>query len=148
MIWGKHNVLRCGFTPAKKLSALGVVLQPDTWTLVSIPVSSSATRMKSIYFTGGAKETFYIDDMNLVAMTPPEPSAVAESEEAALPFDYRLSQNYPNPFNPNTTITYEAPDSTDPLSVFAPDVVGWISVISGIISGISNSERDEDRWKT
>ena len=98
--------------PNTTLSALGVIPQSDTWELVSIPISGEGS-LKTILFTGTVNDTFYIDDMKLVAEEPPEPTAVAESEAAVLPSGYGLSQNYPNPFNPVTIISYDLPKASD-----------------------------------
>ena len=109
----------------KKLSERGVVVASDTWTLVSLPISELSLvegRLKSFRMSGAVKETFYIDDMKLVAEEPPtpEPTAVEASEGIALPSGYALSQNYPNPFNPETTICYGVANTgTVRLSLYA-----------------------------
>ena len=59
-----------------KLSDLGIAPQSDIWTLVSIPVPLLALeegRLHNISISGLVAETFYIDEMKLVAMEPPEP---------------------------------------------------------------------------
>ena len=109
----------------KKLSERGVVVESDTWMLVSLPISELSLvkgRLRSFRIHGTVKETFYIDDMKLVAEEPPtpEPTAVEVSEGMALPSGYALSQNYPNPFNPETTIRYDvAKTGTVRLSMYA-----------------------------
>ena len=109
----------------KKLSERGVVVESDTWMLVSLPISELSLvkgRLRTLRIHGTVKETFYIDDMKLVAEEPPttEPTAVEMSEGVALPSGYALSQNYPNPFNPETTISYDvAKTGTVRLSVYA-----------------------------
>ena len=98
----------------KKLSEWGIAVKPDTWTRVSIPISElplTGGRLTGITVSGAIKETFYIDDMKLVAEEPPtgEPLALDESDGGIVPSSYALSQNYPNPFNPETTIRYDLP---------------------------------------
>ena len=101
----------------KRLSEWEVVPQADTWTLVSIPISEvpldERGRFMGILIGGYVKETFYLDDMKLVAQEPPEPTWVETSEVKAIPSGYVLAQNYPNPFNPATTISYDLPEGSD-----------------------------------
>ena len=96
----------------KKLSKWGIVPRSDEWTWVSIPVSElmlAGGRLTRIGISGSVKETFYLDEMKLVAQGPAEPTAVEAAETGIVPSGYLLSQNYPNPFNPETTIQYHLP---------------------------------------
>ena len=114
----------------KKLSEWGIAVESDTWTRVSIPISElplAGGRLTGVTISGTIKETFYIDDMKLVAEEPPqgEPLAVEESGEDALPASYSLSQNYPNPFNPETTIRYHLP-SAGPVRLLLYNLTGQV----------------------
>ena len=124
----------------KKLSDLGFEVQSDTWTLVSIPVAelplSDSGRLTGILFTGMVKETFYIDDMKLVAEDPPEPTeptAVEMTEESIVPSAYRLSQNYPNPFNGDTVIHFALPHN-GPVELALYNLVGQkvVTLVDGM----------------
>jgi hypothetical protein len=53
---------------------------------------------------GGARDTWYLDDFELVGMV-----STSTDEIAGLPTVYQLHQNYPNPFNPATTVRFELP---------------------------------------
>jgi len=99
----------------KRLSDLGITVQADTWTLVSIPISEVSTtvgRLTSIWVQGAVKDTFYLDDMKLVAKEPPKPSTGVEVEEKVKPSGYLLSQNFPNPFNSWTEIPFALHEDT------------------------------------
>jgi hypothetical protein len=94
----------------RNLSQLGIVLQANTWTLVSFALSelTPGDRLRGIPFSGTPMETFYIDDMKLVAVQVEIPTAVEEaSQETAGPLGYALAQNYPNPFNAATAIRFD-----------------------------------------
>jgi hypothetical protein len=40
-------------------------------------------------------------------------SAVTETDDVAIPDEFKLCQNYPNPFNPETAIEYRLPGTSD-----------------------------------
>lgn len=89
----------------KKLGAWGVVPEADTWTKVSMPVSELPSPLRSIVIAGWVQDTFYIDDMRLVAAKAP--AGVEQTAGiAGPPTGLRLCQNTPNPFNQQTTIPY------------------------------------------
>ena len=70
-------------------------------------------------FSGNLEGTFYLDEIRLVAASPPRITAVLEDRTDALPQGFRLEQNHPNPFNSSTTIRFELPSSTEiDLAVF------------------------------
>jgi hypothetical protein len=102
----------------RKLAEWGVIPESDTWTRVSIPLPlSQSERLSSIGISGGVEETFYMDDMRLVAHPF---TSVEVSEGRVVPCGYALSQNVPNPFNPLTTIAYDLPQACDvTLTVYA-----------------------------
>ncbi|MBT6148477.1 MAG: hypothetical protein HOH74_23790, partial [Gemmatimonadetes bacterium] len=70
------------------------------WQTVEIPVQEFSLRqhIESIEFLGTLNGTFYLDDIRLVAASPPQPgTAVVESKDATVPETFTLSQNFPNP---------------------------------------------------
>jgi len=99
-----------------------VDLEKKVWQVVEIPlgVFKIDRPITSITFAGSFGGTFYLDDIRLVAATPP-PSATAVLEEhtATVPKSFTLGQNYPNPFNSNTTICFALPENQEvKLSIF------------------------------
>jgi hypothetical protein len=125
-----------------KLSNLGIVPEADTWTKVSIPVSRLADPLTSFYIGGWVNETFYLDDMKLVAGEPP--TAVEDmAEAAAVPVGYVLSENYPNPFNVRTVIRYALAEAgTARLCVY--DVHGQI--VRTLVDGQRSAGTDSATW--
>ena len=51
----------------KRFSEWGIVPEMDSWKQVSIPVSDLTSPLSTIIFWGSMEESFYIDDMRLVA---------------------------------------------------------------------------------
>jgi hypothetical protein len=74
---------------------------------------SPAEAITSINFTGSLKDTFYLDEVSLVAAPAPPITAVLEEQTAVLPQTFSLAQNYPNPFNSATVIGFSLPEATD-----------------------------------
>ena len=93
-----------------------------SWQTIEIPFASVDLEeaIASILFTGVLNGTFYLDDIRLVAATPPLSStAVMEGHPASLPQSLTLKQNYPNPFNSNTMIRFALPIHVDvELTIF------------------------------
>ena len=75
------------------------------------------------------------------------PEAVAADEEPEVPGAFQLHQNYPNPFNPATTITFEAP-ATSNVRIQVFDVTGRLvaTVVDGQYeAGLHRVEWDASR---
>lgn len=74
------------------------------WQTVEIPLSrfGSAQRLREITFGGDFSRRFYLDEVRLVAASPP----TAVTDGAATPADVRLEAAYPNPFNSGTVIPF------------------------------------------
>jgi N-acetylneuraminic acid mutarotase len=91
--------------------------------VVDIPLDSllqADEPLIKVAFSGNLKGSFYLDEVEFVAATPPPPvTAVLEEYTASLPRAFDLAQNYPNPFNSETVITFELPQSGEvELAVF------------------------------
>jgi sugar lactone lactonase YvrE len=96
-----------------------VDLDRRDWQVVELPLENSRGAIESIVFSGNLEGTFYLDEIRLVAASPPRITAVLGDRTDALPQGFRLEQNHPNPFNSSTTIRFELPSSTEiDLAVF------------------------------
>mgnify|MGYP006413812269 CR=1 FL=1 len=92
------------------------------WQIVEIPLEAFelAGPMRNVTIQGNMEGTFYLDDIRLVAATPPlSTTAVIEECSTTFPQSFSLNQNYPNPFNSATTIRFALPATADvELAVF------------------------------
>jgi len=92
------------------------------WQVVEVSMDTFAleSTLSAILFSGNLEGTFYLDDIRLVAVTPPpSTTAVTEDYTATLPRFITLEQNYPNPFNSSTAIRFALPSSADvELTIF------------------------------
>jgi hypothetical protein len=132
----------------KKLSEWGVVPQSNTWTLVSIPISElpldGRGRLTGIWISGYTKETFYIDDMRLVAeKVGPATAVEGVSEGTTVPSGYALSQNVPNPFNAETVIAFQVPVETH-VSLTIYDLLG--QEVRTLVDGVFRAGPGKAFW--
>jgi len=110
------------FLKGETVSLLMVDMDVKEWQEVEIPLyryEVDAT-LEEFRLLGTLEGTFYLDDIRLVAATPP-PSATAVTEDhtATLPQTFTLEQNYPNPFNSSTVIRFALPTAADvELAIF------------------------------
>ena len=102
---GRHNMVDL-------LSSNGVDLSVPDWQVVELSLDTFevGNAIDFILFSGRIEGTFYLDDIRLIAATPPpSTTAVTEAHAATLPPAFTLDQNYPNPFNNSTVIRFSLP---------------------------------------
>jgi D-alanyl-D-alanine carboxypeptidase len=91
-------------------TSLDLTLQE--WQVTEVPLDAAAISdsFATVAFTGSLTGTFYLDEISLIAATPPPArTAVLDGSGAALPDRCVLGQNYPNPFNSDTVIRLALP---------------------------------------
>ena len=89
-----------------------VDMEDRSWQVIEIPLSPMGPggALSSIIFSGRLRGTLYLDDIRLVATTPPPlTTAVTGTKVTSLPQSFILDQNYPNPFNSATVIRFALP---------------------------------------
>ena len=99
---------------------MSIDMEVKDWQGVEIPLSTYRGRLEDVRFFGNLRGTFYLDDIRVVAATPPPSStAITETHTVSLPQTFILFQNYPNPFNSATVIRFALPVGGDvELSIF------------------------------
>ena len=98
-----------------KADSFWVDLALSEWQVVEIPLDVFAFRfpyIESLALDGNFKGSFFIDDVRLVAASPPN-TAIRGERTAALPQILSLEPNYPNPFNRDTVIRFALPRSSE-----------------------------------
>ncbi|MBI2505938.1 MAG: T9SS type A sorting domain-containing protein [Candidatus Latescibacteria bacterium] len=98
-----------------------MALEKKDWQVVEIPVEEFglSAPLQAITFSGNFAGTFYLDDLRLVAATPPAFTVAEEERTTPLPQSFTLSQNYPDPVNSDTVIRFALPASAEvALSVY------------------------------
>ena len=93
-----------------------VDLDRKEWQAVAIPMARFEMKgpMTGLSFSGTPAGTWYLDEIRLVADTPPAPpTAVVEERGAASPATFAQQQSYPNPFNSSTVIGLALPAAGD-----------------------------------
>ena len=100
-------------TGKELLGSAGLDLSQKRWQEVEIPLDAfqRSGDITAITFAGNFAGTFYLDDIRLVAATPPAITVVAEEHTTALPQSFTLAQNFPNPFNSDTVTRFALPES-------------------------------------
>lgn len=91
--------------------AIEVDLSHRGWQRFEWPIPQQAAialdGISALFISGDFGGTVYVDDVRLVAVTPPL-TAVTEAL-VGRPAQHDLGQNYPNPFNSGTVIDYTIP---------------------------------------
>lgn len=74
------------------------------WQVVDVPLSALDVSVpwREITFGGDFSRSFYLDDVRLVASSPP----TAVTDAASTPAGFELGIGYPNPFNAETVIPF------------------------------------------
>ena len=91
------------------------------WKLIGTYLFSTDTTQKVIISNAGTTGTYVVADaIRLISYDPATP---VEEKINQVPSQFILNQNYPNPFNPNTTISWQSPESSwQTLKVY--DILG------------------------
>ena len=111
---GNRPSLRLTAAPGDRLDLLAagdLDLTRDAWQVVEIPLADLNLMgpITSLLLEGNFAGELYLDDVGLVAGTPPVPTAVSDAADLVLPNTVSLAPNLPNPFNSQTTISYALP---------------------------------------
>ena len=104
------------------LEDVEVDMDVKEWQKVEIPLIGFDTEdmLNDFRLLGNFSGTFYLDDIRLVAATPPSSTTdVTEAHIVSLPQTLTLDPNYPNPFNSATVIGFALPAAADvDLAIF------------------------------
>lgn len=126
-------------TSGSDIDDLGI---EGAWDTLEVNLSGYTTATLRIQLDSNAgTEALFID--NIVFSDQPVSSIEPVALNGAIK-NFNLYPNFPNPFNPSTTLTFDAPNTTDRFELIIYDMLG--KKVKTLYSGSINSGRFQLQW--